>query len=132
MPKMHDHPSPSGERSESETVPKTSVKNGTTPLPAPRTVCPCNKSGRNLVVCIDGTANQFGLKVCVILYLSVQSLLRSPQNTNVVELYKRLQKDDDQLTYYDSGIGTYVKEGSFNFRAVRQWLDFTIDMAIAW
>ena len=63
---------------------------------------------------------------------SVQSLLRSPQNTNVVELYKRLQKDDDQLTYYDSGIGTYVKEGSFNFRAVRQWLDYTIDMAIAW
>ena len=63
---------------------------------------------------------------------SVQSLLRSSQNTNVVELYKRLQKDDDQLTYYDSGIGTYVKEGSFTLSAIRQWFDFTIDMAIAW
>ena len=36
---MHDHPSPSGERSESETVPKTSVKNGTTPLPEVEEFC---------------------------------------------------------------------------------------------
>jgi hypothetical protein len=31
--------------------------------------CQCSKSGRNLVVCIDGTANQFGVKVrMVVLY----------------------------------------------------------------
>ena len=58
--------------------------------------------------------------------------LRDFQNTNVVELYKRLEKDDHQLTYYDSGIGTYVKEGSFSIRAISQWLDYTIDLAIAW
>ena len=63
---------------------------------------------------------------------SMSSLIGSPQNTNVVELYKRLQKDETQLTYYDSGIGTYVKEGSVTSRAILQWLDYTIDMAIAW
>ncbi|EJD35469.1 hypothetical protein AURDEDRAFT_43339, partial [Auricularia subglabra TFB-10046 SS5] len=48
--------------------------------------------GRNLVVCIDGTSNQFSVK-----------------NTNVVELYSRLIKDDKQLTFYNSGIGTYAE-----------------------
>ncbi|KAL0056984.1 hypothetical protein AAF712_016398 [Marasmius tenuissimus] len=45
---------------------------------------------RNLVICIDGTSNKF-----------------SSRSTNVVELYSRLRKDKSQLTYYDSGIGTY-------------------------
>jgi uncharacterized protein (DUF2235 family) len=53
------------------------------------------------------------------------------QNTNVVELYSRLEKSDKQLTYYDSGIGTYVKE-SASLRYLRQVIDYTIDMAIAW
>ncbi|KIP01096.1 hypothetical protein PHLGIDRAFT_123673 [Phlebiopsis gigantea 11061_1 CR5-6] len=68
---------------------------------------------RNLVVCIDGTANQFGLK-----------------NTNVVELYSRLEKSDKQLTYYDSGIGTFVEDPNF-FTRVKQKLEHGIDMAIA-
>ncbi|KAK1224666.1 hypothetical protein PQX77_012411 [Marasmius sp. AFHP31] len=49
-----------------------------------------NDGSRNLVICIDGTSNKF-----------------SSRNTNVVELYSRLRKDKNQLTYYDSGIGTY-------------------------
>jgi hypothetical protein len=53
------------------------------------------------------------------------------QNTNVVELYSRLEKSDRQLTYYDSGIGTYVKE-SKSLRYLWQMIDYTIDMAIAW
>jgi uncharacterized protein (DUF2235 family) len=53
------------------------------------------------------------------------------QNTNVVELYSRLEKSDKQLTYYDSGIGTYVKE-SASLRFLWQVIDYTIDMAIAW
>ncbi|EIN07769.1 hypothetical protein PUNSTDRAFT_29058, partial [Punctularia strigosozonata HHB-11173 SS5] len=70
---------------------------------------------RNLVVCIDGTANQF-----------------SEKNTNVVELYSRLIKDDDQqLTYYNSGIGTYARETK-TFKYWRQAIDHTVDMAIAW
>ncbi|KAF8602111.1 hypothetical protein BDV93DRAFT_406213, partial [Ceratobasidium sp. AG-I] len=47
---------------------------------------------RNLVVCIDGTSNQF-----------------SEKNTNVVELYSHVIKNESQLTYYNSGIGTYAK-----------------------
>ncbi|KAF8748687.1 alternative mRNA splicing, via spliceosome [Rhizoctonia solani] len=43
---------------------------------------------RKLIVCIDGTSNQF-----------------SEKNTNVVELYSRITKDLTQLTYYNSGVG---------------------------
>ncbi|KIP01126.1 hypothetical protein PHLGIDRAFT_58387, partial [Phlebiopsis gigantea 11061_1 CR5-6] len=68
---------------------------------------------RNLVVCIDGTANQFGLK-----------------NTHVVELYSRLVADETQLTYYDSGIGTYVAKSNF-FVRMKQKIDNTLDMAMA-
>ncbi|KAK7036459.1 hypothetical protein VNI00_011656 [Paramarasmius palmivorus] len=53
---------------------------------------PDNLTRRNLVVCIDGTANQFS----------------GHKNTNVVELYSRLEKNKSQLTYYNSGIGTYA------------------------
>jgi uncharacterized protein (DUF2235 family) len=53
------------------------------------------------------------------------------QNTNVVELYSRLEKNKRQLTYYDSGIGTYVKE-SASLRHLWQVIDYTVDMAIAW
>ncbi|KAG2757790.1 hypothetical protein P692DRAFT_20208195 [Suillus brevipes Sb2] len=48
--------------------------------------------GRNLVICIDGTSNKYGDK-----------------NTNIVELYSEMVKDNEQLTYYNSGVGTYAK-----------------------
>ncbi|EIN03414.1 hypothetical protein PUNSTDRAFT_32515, partial [Punctularia strigosozonata HHB-11173 SS5] len=76
--------------------------------------CSCKSNARNLVVCIDGTANQF-----------------SEKNTNVVELYSRLVKDETQLTYYNSGIGTYAKESKTSFKYWRQTFDHTVDMAIA-
>ncbi|KAI0052968.1 WD40 repeat-like protein [Auriscalpium vulgare] len=76
---------------------------------------PDGQRGRNLVVCIDGTANQF-----------------SKKNTNVVELYSRLEKDAEQLTYYDSGIGTYVKDSKWSPSYWKQVASHTIDMAIAW
>ena len=52
------------------------------------------------------------------------------KNTNVVELYSRLVADETQLTYYDSGIGTYVAESNPFIRAW-QWVINTLDMAIA-
>ncbi|KAE9385835.1 WD40 repeat-like protein [Gymnopus androsaceus JB14] len=70
---------------------------------------------RNLVVCIDGTSNQFGEK-----------------NTNVVELYSRLVKDDNQLTFYNSGIGTYAKPSWRSWTYWKQVADNKIDLAIAW
>ncbi|KAG1740618.1 hypothetical protein EDB19DRAFT_1635214, partial [Suillus lakei] len=40
----------------------------------------------------DGTSNKYGDK-----------------NTNIVELYSEMVKDDKQFTYYNSGVGTYAK-----------------------
>ncbi|THV02718.1 WD40 repeat-like protein [Dendrothele bispora CBS 962.96] len=77
--------------------------------------CKCRREGRNLVVCIDGTANQFGTK-----------------NTNVVELHSRLVKSDEQLTYYNSGIGTYVKPSLWSPSYWKQFLKHSADMAVAW
>ncbi len=44
---------------------------------------------KKIVICLDGTANQFG-----------------NNNTNVLNLYSMLEKSTDQLTYYDPGVGT--------------------------
>ncbi|KAF8511353.1 hypothetical protein BU17DRAFT_54685, partial [Hysterangium stoloniferum] len=74
------------------------------------------KSGRNLIVCIDGTSNQFGEK-----------------NTNVIELYSQLVKDDGtQLTYYNSGVGTYAKPSWKSWSYLKQVVNNKIDLAIAW
>ncbi|EJD54254.1 WD40 repeat-like protein [Auricularia subglabra TFB-10046 SS5] len=80
-------------------------------------VCPscCTKDGgRNLVVCIDGTSNQF-----------------SKKNTNVVELYSRLEKSDGQLTFYNSGIGTYAEPSWRSWSYYRQVLAHKLDLAFA-
>ncbi|OCH86355.1 hypothetical protein OBBRIDRAFT_738162, partial [Obba rivulosa] len=79
--------------------------------------CPHSKDGRNLVVCIDGTSNQFGVK-----------------NTNVIELYHLVKKlpGDNQVTYYNSGIGTYAKPSWKSLHYWSQVFDHTIDLAIAW
>ena len=52
------------------------------------------------------------------------------QNSHVVELYNQLVADETQLTYYDSGIGTYVAESNI-FVQMKQWIENTLDMAIA-
>ena len=53
------------------------------------------------------------------------------KNSNVVELFSRLVKDEgDQLTYYDSGIGTYVKPSAWLSLAWQSLYNF-LDMAIA-
>ncbi|KAJ8521783.1 hypothetical protein ONZ45_g1554 [Pleurotus djamor] len=71
--------------------------------------------GRNLVVCIDGTANQFSAK-----------------SSYVVEIYSRLIRDEQQLVFYNSGIGTYAKPSFRSWSYVKQVADHTIDMAVAW
>ncbi|KAL0059018.1 hypothetical protein AAF712_014256 [Marasmius tenuissimus] len=70
---------------------------------------------RNLVVCIDGTTNKFGRN-----------------NSNIVELYSRLVKDESQLTYYNSGIGTYPKPSWKSFSYYKKKTAHVVDMAIAW
>ncbi|KAJ7936896.1 hypothetical protein B0H13DRAFT_2226761 [Mycena leptocephala] len=74
---------------------------------------------RNLVVSIDGTSNQFGTN-----------------NTNVIELHSRIVKDSDapcpQLTFYSSGIGTYVPPSLRSWAYWKQLIENKIDLAIAW
>jgi hypothetical protein len=45
---------------------------------------------RNLILCLDGTGNIWG----------------NGHDTNVVKIVRRLVKDDEQLMYYDPGVGT--------------------------
>ncbi|KAJ8461942.1 hypothetical protein ONZ45_g18113 [Pleurotus djamor] len=74
------------------------------------------EGGRNLVLCIDGTANQF-----------------SAQSSYIVEIYGRLLKlEDEQLTFYNSGIGTYAKPSFRSWKYFKQVFDHTVDTAIAW
>ena len=48
---------------------------------------------KNIVLCCDGTMGKFGTKA---------------ENTNVVRLFERLVPDgDDQISFYDPGVGTY-------------------------
>src|SRR5262245_41653102 len=52
--------------------------------------------GRNIVVCCDGTANEF-----------------AKHKTNVVKLYATLEQDpSSQLTYYHPGLGTMEPAGA--------------------
>ncbi|KAF4610775.1 hypothetical protein D9613_006466 [Agrocybe pediades] len=79
--------------------------------------CHGTEGGRNLVVNLDGTGNQFGDK-----------------NTNVVEMYSLLHKgeDSDQLSLYYSGIGTYARPSWTSFSYYKQVIHHKIDLAIAW
>ncbi len=47
------------------------------------------KPPKNIIVCCDGTGNQFG-----------------PENSNVVKLYTCLTVDREQVAYYHPGVGT--------------------------
>ena len=69
---------------------------------------------RNIVLCLDGTSNQFSAK-----------------NTNVVKLYAMLdRKRNDQLSYYQPGIGTYPPPGVWG--KIKRWFVTRLDLAIAW
>ncbi|KAF8878545.1 hypothetical protein BD779DRAFT_1447593 [Infundibulicybe gibba] len=71
--------------------------------------------GRALIICFDGTSNQFG-----------------KNNTNVIELYDRIIKSENQLTYYNSGVGTYATPSWRLFTYWKQVIFNIVDMAIAW
>jgi uncharacterized protein (DUF2235 family) len=69
---------------------------------------------RNLVLCLDGTSNQF-----------------AAANTNVVKLYAMLNHQrNDQLSYYRPGIGTFAPPGVWG--KLKKWVVTRLDLAIAW
>ena len=45
---------------------------------------------KNIVLCYDGTSNEFG-----------------QNNTNIVKTFEFLQKNDKQIAFYDAGVGTF-------------------------
>ena len=63
-------------------------------------------SRKNIVICCDGTGNQF-----------------SDTNTNVVKLFSRLEYSDKQIAFYDPGVGTG------NPRQAATWTRRKVDQA---
>ncbi|KAG8945471.1 hypothetical protein FRC04_000756 [Tulasnella sp. 424] len=82
------------------------------PLPSEeRPKCP-----RTLVLCFDGTGNEF----------------EHDKNSNVVLLFQMLKRDDPehQLVYYQTGIGTYAPTGLLSMIGAR--VAEVLDEAFAW
>ncbi|KAF9239482.1 hypothetical protein BU15DRAFT_46769, partial [Melanogaster broomeanus] len=74
--------------------------------------CKCisgRPTSRNLVACIDGTSKHFGTR-----------------NTNIVELYSQIVKNDEQLTYYTSGLGAFAKIPGPSDNLVSNMIDMAI------
>lgn len=71
--------------------------------------------GRNIVLCLDGTKNQF-----------------SSTNSNLIKLFSVLSTNAQQLVYYDSGVGTYLGQKRDWWDGVRRWVALTSDLAFAW
>jgi uncharacterized protein (DUF2235 family) len=69
---------------------------------------------RKIVLCLDGTNNEY-----------------AAVNTNVVKLYAMLDRaQDDQLGYYQPGIGTFAPPGVWE--KPRKWIITRLDLAVAW
>jgi len=68
---------------------------------------------RNIVICLDGTANQFGR-----------------DNTNIVKICECLDRQADQLVYYDPGVGTMGDQHALT--TVKRWMTQGLGLAIGW
>ncbi|THH20515.1 hypothetical protein EW146_g858 [Bondarzewia mesenterica] len=84
------------------------------PLSFDDTVIPASHAYRTLVLCFDGTGDQF-----------------DADNSNIVSLFSMLKKDDrsQQIVYYQAGIGTYTIPQIATPKMAK--LSKAIDMAIA-
>lgn len=72
---------------------------------------------RNLVICFDGTNNEFGL-----------------ENTNVVRLVQVLDRHQTkQLVHYDPGIGTLPEPGLFTRlgKRISEWVDLAFATSLS-
>jgi len=70
---------------------------------------------RRLILCFDGTSNQY-----------------DNYNTNIVKFYSLLEKDrpQEQIMYYQAGIGTYFNPGIVS--PLFEWVAKILDEAFAW
>ncbi|KAF8066478.1 hypothetical protein FPV67DRAFT_1494951 [Lyophyllum atratum] len=85
------------------------------PKSIPSTLPTEESPSRNLVLCFDGTGDQF-----------------DADNSNIVEFFTMLKKDDmeEQLVYYQAGIGTYFSPEIATPLAAK--ISKAMDEAIAW
>ncbi|MEM7248256.1 MAG: DUF2235 domain-containing protein [Acidobacteriota bacterium] len=67
-------------------------------------------AGKTIVLCLDGTNNEFGRK-----------------NTNVVRLAQVAVKGDEQVVYYDPGVGTMPDPSTFT--RLGKWLSRIMGLA---
>ncbi|KAJ6549094.1 hypothetical protein DFH09DRAFT_1320391 [Mycena vulgaris] len=87
-----------------------------TRLPPPEfPVIPPDRPFQTLVLCFDGTGDQF-----------------NTQNSNIVQLFSMLGKGDRtrQMVYYQSGVGTYTTPEIAT--PLRAKISKIIDSAVAW
>ena len=49
---------------------------------------------KNIIICYDGTGNEYG-----------------KNNTNVVKIFERIVRDQEQVAFYDPGVGTFSSLG---------------------
>ena len=98
----------------------------------------CRKSdvgrtrSRILVVCFDGTGKKFDTRVRLLPLPGISRNWYLPQTSNVVKFFSELIDDEDQITYYQSGVGTYAKYSRKAWRYLKIAVDSAIDKGIAW
>ncbi|KAL6307390.1 hypothetical protein BKA93DRAFT_104554 [Sparassis latifolia] len=78
-------------------------------------ICKTEKNGRKLIVALDGTLNKFGSK-----------------NSNIVEIYTRMEKDSQQRSYYNGGIKYANTARSTIWKRTKLKLGSLFDTAFAW
>ncbi|TCD62865.1 hypothetical protein EIP91_006271 [Steccherinum ochraceum] len=85
------------------------------PAPVSAAYIPNDKPPRTLVLCFDGTGDQF-----------------DADNSNVIQFFTLLKKDDkhEQMVYYQAGIGTYTSPQIAT--PIMAKISRTMDEAIAW
>ncbi|KZP29576.1 hypothetical protein FIBSPDRAFT_816048 [Athelia psychrophila] len=71
-------------------------------------------NGQNLVLTVDGTLDTFGF-----------------YNTNIIELYSRLEASDKQCNYYNSGVGTRTTKPNSAWKWITQNVDNAFDLPVA-
>ncbi|GBE87257.1 hypothetical protein SCP_1005040 [Sparassis crispa] len=96
-------------------------------------ICKAEKHGRKLIVALDETLNKFGSKVgLVATLLPSRTLTVEVQNSNIVEIYARMEKDSQQRSYYNDGIKYANTARSTIWKRTKLKLGSLFDTAFAW
>ena len=67
--------------------------------------------GKNIIICCDGTGNEYG-----------------ENNTNVVGAYEAFVRDQDQVAFYDPGVGTFDVLG----RTIGKKVGYLLGLGFGW